>query len=466
MGADSTITNVTLGRRPEPSATTSEYLVVAVLADDLDAPSSRHRLADIDEVRFGRGPRAAQRRRDGELEVLEIRIPDGRMSTQHGKLIRTPAGWLLDDPQSKNGAVVAGVVTRRQLIADRVVFELGHTFFLLRHAPLETAAPNDATEDELAALAPALATFDGALADRFAALARIAPSEVSILLHGETGTGKEVIANAVHALSRRPGTLVAVNCGALPANLVEAELFGYRKGAFTGAIGERVGLVRSADNGTLFLDEIGELPLPAQATLLRVLQEREVTPVGSDRPVKVDVRLCAATHRDLEALVEAGAFRRDLYARLFGFTLVLPPLRDRIVDLAMIARRLVRAQNTPHPIKLAPATVRALFAYAWPLNIRELEKVLATAIALSPNGVLEPAHLPEAMLAPPRPRTEPPRPAPQAHADDDQLRQSVVQALTLHRGNVNAAARTLNTRRTQLYRWMRRFGIDADAFRG
>src|SRR5262249_46291911 len=156
--------------------------------------------------------------------------------------------------------------------------------------------------------------------------------DVCVMLQGETGTGKEVVAQALHALSGRSGAMVAVNCGALPPTLVEAELFGAKRGSYTGAIADRVGYVRRAGGGPLFLDEIGELPMTSQAAFLRVLQEKEVVPVGGDRPIKVDVRLCSATLQDLESLVDKGTLRRDLYARLYGFTLVLPPLRDRLVD--------------------------------------------------------------------------------------------------------------------------------------
>src|SRR5262249_24863423 len=156
------------------------------------------------------------------------------------------------------------------------------------------------SDDDLKVGAPALMTFDGALVERYATLERVAPTEVSVLLQGETGTGKELVARALHQLSGRGGAFMPVNCGALPRSLREAELFGHRKGAFTGAVGERLGLVRSADGGTLFLDEVGELPASSQAAFLRVLQQREVVPVGVDHPVKVDIRLCAATLRDLE----------------------------------------------------------------------------------------------------------------------------------------------------------------------
>jgi DNA-binding NtrC family response regulator len=291
-----------------------------------------------------------------------------------------------------------------------------------------------------------------------------------VLLQGETGTGKELVARAVHELSGRSGAFVAVNCGALPPNLIEAELFGHRRGAFTGAVGERLGLVRAADGGTLFLDEVGELPATSQAAFLRVLQEREVVPVGVDHPVKVDVRLCAATLRDLEVLVATGQFRRDLYARLFGLTIELPALRRRRCDLGLLARHLLGLVPGGAELRFAPAALRAMLRHDWLLNIRELEKVLTTAAALATDGVIEIAHLPEPMR---RGRAEPPpaAPAPEpvtpaaARTSDDELHEQLVGLLTLHQGNVLAVSKALQTRRTQVYRWLRRFGIQAEAFR-
>jgi transcriptional regulator of acetoin/glycerol metabolism len=482
VAQDSTITSVAVGLGPERGAAPAgrPQLVLVAISDEPGAPSSRHLLDDIDEVRFGRGERSATR----SDRALELRIPDRRMSSNHGKLVRRPAGWSLVDPESKNGAVVDGMVTRGAAIADGAVIELGHTFFVFRIAAVEADAALDVDDGGLHAGVPVLRTFDGALAERFATLARVARTPVSVLLQGETGTGKELVARALHALSGRGGALVAVNCGALPASLIEAELFGYRRGAFTGAVGERVGLVRSADDGTLFLDEVGELPAASQAAFLRVLQEREVVPVGADQPVKVDVRLCSATLRDLEVLVATGQFRRDLYARLFGLTIELVPLRARRVDLGLLVRTLLATVPGGAQLRIAPGALRAMLRYAWPLNIRELEKVLTTAAALAPEGVIETAHLPEALRREPPAARSPAGPSGAAPADDavplglerggggggggggdDALRAQLISVLTVHEGNVVAAAKALGTRRTQVYRWIRRFGIEVEAFR-
>jgi sigma-54 dependent transcriptional regulator, acetoin dehydrogenase operon transcriptional activator AcoR len=509
VGQDLTITtSVAVGRGPDEDVVPDArpQLVLVANSDDPRAASSRHLLGDIDEVRFGRGDRSVQRLIAGERRVLELRMPDRRMSGSHGRLVRGPSGWMLDDPESKNGAVVDGTVTRRSAIGDGSVIELGHTFFVFRHAAVEQGAASDVRDDQLRSGAPTLATFDGALAERYATLERVAPTRVSVLLKGETGTGKERVARAVHELSGRRGAFVAVNCGALPPSLVEAELFGHRRGAFTGAVSERLGLVRSADGGTLFLDEVGELPAASQAAFLRVLQEHEVVPVGVDHPIKVDIRLCAASLRDLEALVSSGRFRRDLYARLFGLTIELPPLRQRRVDLGLLTRRMLAAIPGGAEVRFAPVALRAMLRHDWPLNIRELEKVLTTAVALATEGVIEAAHLPQRLR--PGARGEEggvggggrdavggggPGDRGEARADDGaggpdrrngaggvpaqavlpatgrrsdaELREQLVGLLTLHQGNVQAVSKALNTRRTQVYRWLERFGIEVESFR-
>ncbi|HSS00171.1 MAG TPA: FHA domain-containing protein, partial [Kofleriaceae bacterium] len=276
MEHDSTLTIRSHEQGSVPARRVQPYLVVLAISDDPRAPSSRHLLADIDEVRFGRGMRSAVRTVLDGKRVLELHVPDSRMSSAHGRLHRGPVSWMLDDPTSKNGSVVNGEITRRTIVADGALLELGHTFLLFCEQPIEPDAPDDAIDNALGVPHPALATFVGPLAEGFAALIRLATTPVSIVLRGETGTGKEVVARALHALSQRAGSFIAVNCGALPASLVEAELFGHRRGAFTGAVGERLGLVRSAEGGTLFLDEIGELPPASQTAFLRVLQEREV----------------------------------------------------------------------------------------------------------------------------------------------------------------------------------------------
>jgi transcriptional regulator with GAF, ATPase, and Fis domain len=272
---------------------------------------------------------------------------------------------------------------------------------------------------------------------------------------------------------------VAVNCGAIPDTLVESELFGHKKGAFSGAAEDRVGLVRSAHGGTLFLDEVGDLPLGSQAALLRVLQEKEVMPVGASRPVPVDTRVVAATHRDLDDMVERGEFRQDLFARLAGFTAELPPLRDRREDLGLLFGSLLArhvGEVGEHP-GIDPVAARALYRYPWPRNVRELDSALATALVLAAGKTLTLEHLPGEIRAAldARPAQPPPAPVSPAatsgggeiglSAEDRALRDELVSHLRHHAGNVSAVARAMGKDRKQIQRWVKRFGLTPESFR-
>lgn len=225
--------------------------------------------------------------------------------------------------------------------------------------------------------------------DIYAKLHKVAPTNATVLILGETGTGKELAANALHIESPRKGKpLISVNCAAIPETLIESELFGYEKGAFTGAASTRDGLVAAADGGTLFLDEIGELPLEAQARLLRVLQEGEVRPIGSVESRKVNVRLVAATHRDLAKLAREGKFREDLFYRINVVQIKLPPLRDRGKDILTLAETFVKRFCTEmlrQPLTLTPEAIQAITTYSWPGNIRELENAMQRSVILCEN---------------------------------------------------------------------------------
>ncbi|MCA9624104.1 MAG: sigma 54-interacting transcriptional regulator, partial [Myxococcales bacterium] len=225
----------------------------------------------------------------------------------------------------------------------------------------------------------------------------------TVLITGESGTGKERTARLLHELSdRRDGPFCVINCGALPENLMESELFGHEKGAFTGASSDAIGMFRQAHGGSLLLDEIGELPATLQVKLLRVLQERKVRPVGSAKEVDVDVRLIAATNRDVEAAVEAGEFRTDLYYRLNVIRIVLPPLRERPRDIRRLAEKMVHrfAEEFDKPIHgLTAPALRALERHDFPGNIRELENIIERAVALSSGGDIDLTDLPEAVAA-------------------------------------------------------------------
>ncbi len=228
----------------------------------------------------------------------------------------------------------------------------------------------------------------------FKRIRKVAPTDTTVLIMGESGTGKELVARAVHEQSeRRDGPIITVNCAAIPETLIETELFGHEKGAFTGAVTARRGMVEAADGGTLFFDEVGELPLPAQARLLRVLQDGEIRRVGAPQSSRVDVRLIAATHRDLDQLVQDGRFRDDLYFRLRVMEIRLPPLRERGDDLIELADHLLeKTCKRLHRsgLLLAPDTVSAMSAYAWPGNVRELENAIERAVILCESNTITP----------------------------------------------------------------------------
>jgi DNA-binding NtrC family response regulator len=448
-------------------------LIVVLACDRPASGSSRHALGELDEVVLGR---ATVRRTSRRARRLELGLPDPRMSSVHARLVRDLTRWVVEDAGSKNGVIVNGTRRRRAVLDDGDLLELGHTVCLFRAAGGRAGDPLDCEHASLAPPAPGLATFVPCLAAAFDDLAVVARTDAAILLHGETGTGKELVARAIHQLAGRSGAFVAINCGALPEGLVESELFGYRRGAFSGATQDRLGLIRGAHGGTLFLDEIGDLAPASQATLLRVLQEREVCPVGAGEPIAVDLRVVAATHHDLEALIAQGRFRRDLYARLAAFTLRLPPLRARTEDLGLlIAELLARGPDHAAPARFTSEAALALLRYAWPSNIRELAACLVVAAALARGDAIRLEHLPEAVRgAPPAageqavpPPGESPSgpPAVPPPRDADPRRAELLALLHQHGGNVSAVARAAGRSRVQVHRWLRRFGLAASRFR-
>jgi formate hydrogenlyase transcriptional activator len=285
----------------------------------------------------------------------------------------------------------------------------------------------------------------------------VAPTNATILITGETGTGKEVIARAIHELSpRRSRNLVKINCAAMPAGLLESELFGHERGAFTGAFNSHVGRFALADRGTLFLDEIGDMPLELQPKLLRVLQEREFEPVGSTRTTKVDVRIVAATNRDLWQMVRDGEFREDLYYRLNIFPIALPPLRERKRDIPELVKYFVEdfSASMDKIIDTIPdATMRSIVSHSWPGNIRELQNYVARGVILAADGVFEPAELERYESAP----AEISNPT-----LEDKVRQEILaacQRANWKLGGPRGAAARLGLKRTTLFYKMKRLGI-------
>jgi DNA-binding NtrC family response regulator len=411
-----------------------------VLAGGKPGGAARWSLTGIDRVEVGRGTARAATRTGRDLR---IDVPDPYMSASHLRFERERAHWVALDAGSRNGILVDGVRQERSIVTGHDVVEAGRSFFQLRSDERAGATEQLASDG-------ALTTLDPELAAQFDDLRQIATSVVPVIVGGPTGTGKERVAQAVHALSRRTGTLVPVNCGALPATLVESELFGHKKGAFSGAIADSPGLVVASSGGTLFLDEIGDLPAAAQAALLRVLEAHEVRAIGATTAVRVDLRIIAASHRDLHTMSEREQFREDLLARLAGFELELPTLAERRVDLgAMLAEIAPRAT-------FAAATIRAMLAYAWPRNIRELVRAIERARALVGDGEITPAHLPEeianAKLG--APAVEP-----------DARRDELVALLEKHHGNVSRVASDLGRVRQQVQRWLKRYGLDPARYR-
>ncbi len=301
---------------------------------------------------------------------------------------------------------------------------------------------------------------DPAVVETVTKAARFAPTTLPVLLLAETGTGKELLARGVHAASpRRAGPFVALNCGAFPDGLVEAELFGTADGAFTGARrGGRAGRVQQANGGTLFLDEVAELPVRVQASLLRFLEDGTFFAVGGDAPVTVDVRLVCATCRDLPAMVADGRFREDLFYRIRGATLSLPPVRERRDVRGLVGallEQLARTQRLPQVPPVSDAAWAQLLAHSWPGNVRELKHALHHALVLQ-DGVIEPRHLPDLSV----PGAGPARRLPAASSLADVEGDAVRAALAAAGGNVSAAARSLGIARSSLYRKAKRYGID------
>lgn len=457
----------TLSHEDRASAKGRRLRPVLIVVFEADRPRARPLRIDLTEVTslaIGRGPARAVER-DGT--TLRLQLPDGWMSGRHAQIGKVLGEHIFEDLGSRNGSFYEGAKCTRLKLQPGDRFECGHTFFAFDHC--EADAPLDLDMDIAPPGTAGTETIDWRFADQLELLDRAAGSAISIILGGESGTGKELMARAIHQRSQRSGPIVAVNCGALPPNLVEGELFGHRKGAFSGANEDRPGLVRSADRGTLFLDEIGDLPLAAQAAFLRVLEDRSVVPIGTSRPVPVDLRLVSATHRDLSVLVAEGKFRADLLARLAGFRMTLPSLRERRVDLGLLISSILRTLlgDTRPGFRFSLEAARAIVAHDWPLNVRELDRALRTGIALS-GDTLELAHIePSLFKLPAGSRMTPTamKAVAEPAADDDVLRARLVECLVQHKGNISAVARELGKARMQIQRWCKRFALDPESYR-
>jgi transcriptional regulator with PAS, ATPase and Fis domain len=405
------------------------------------------------------GRRAAEETRPG---VHALVLADGVLSGQHARLARAAGGYELEDLGSKNGTWLDNA-----RLGERTKLRDGALLFFGNHAAIFRLASSielEAMKNELVSPLGPVATVSPALAVACDRLRRLAASEGELLIVGETGVGKEVYARAVHGASGRKGRFMAINCAAIPRELVESELFGYRQGAHSTAHSAKPGLIEEAEGGTLFLDEIGEMTGEAQIKLLRFLQDRELTPLGATRPRRIDVRIIAATNRTAGLAGGAGkgpaGLRDDIVARLGAAPIHLPPLRNRVEDLGALVAHFLRA--TPGVTFEQPA-FRALTLHGWPLNVRELEKIVTTAAVLSagakPIGLRDlPEPIARAIESTPAVgarRASGPSPTP---AQLEEL-------LRRYEGNVADVSRELGKHRAAVWRWIKKFGIGPQKFR-
>lgn len=299
--------------------------------------------------------------------------------------------------------------------------------------------------------------------------ARMAATDATVLISGETGTGKELVAKAIHMRSnRRDRPFMTINCGAIPRELLESELFGHVKGSFTGALTHKQGKVEMADGGTLLLDEIGEMPMELQVRILRLIQEREIEKIGAPKPTKVDVRIIAATHRDLAAMVKQGTFREDLYYRLLVVPIKLPSLRERSADIEELVQHFFRKNRIKHgrsDLTMQPEVLQHFLEYTWPGNVRELENAIERMVLLAKGGELTLADLPDSIRRPQSNASLPVSVPDQGMSLQAFERQLILQALKKCGGNQTQAARHLGiSRRTLAYR-LERFGVHGEALK-
>ena len=407
----------------------------------------------------------------GAQEGNHFRLTDSTVSRRHAEISRTRDGIVLRDLGSTNGTFVGAVRIREVYLGENRLFRLGKTEIAFT------------LKDEVIDIVPAKETrFEGlvgqsvALREVFSVLERVARTELTVLISGETGTGKELVSRALHQRSQRKnGPFIVFDCGAVPGNLVESELFGHERGAFTGAVASRAGVFEQAHGGTIFIDELGELPLELQPALLRVLEQREVRRVGDRRVRSVDVRVVAATNRNLEEMVREGRFREDLYYRLNVVEVVLPPLRDRLEDLALLIEHLIRSAPFEHSVRGVTEDVIRLFqSYHWPGNIRELKNAVMRCLPFCDGDLIDLQALPDSLREAGDPSASQPPPSSSAlqipgidlsmREAKDQLiaafeRKYLEDLLERCDGNVSKAARSAGVDRKTITRLLKRHGI-------
>jgi DNA-binding NtrC family response regulator len=408
-----------------------------------------------------------------EAGAVDLLLKAPAVSRVHAELVREGRSFVVRDLGSRNGVIVNGRKLQQAELEPLDELRIGDAIFKFvedsaaEYARFRIDGALPAGQTRRAQKPSALAggyQIDAIIAE----IERVAATPLSVIVRGPSGTGKEVIASELHRLSGRRGKLAAINCTALPQNLIESELFGYKRGAFSGADRDKPGLIRHADGGTLLLDEIGDMPPDAQAKLLRVLQAREVLPLGATTPEPVDVRVVAATHRDLERLQREGKFREDLFARLNEYAVELPALHERKEDVYLLTRTFL-ARHGGAEKEPSFAFMTGLLNYDFPYNVRELEACIKRALALADGKSLEPEVLPEAVQeamtdygsSEGRRSQPPPDEDAQGAPDEPALRE----LLNRHQGNVAAVGRELGKARMQIHRWMKRYAIDIADYR-
>jgi sigma-54 dependent transcriptional regulator, acetoin dehydrogenase operon transcriptional activator AcoR len=393
-----------------------------------------------------------------------LALSDSEISRRHAVIERAGDAWTIADQGSRNGTFVDGVRAERAILRHGTVVRVGRT--LLVHAEAEVRG-----DERLSAPVDSLVVGDSiGMLRVHAEIGMVARHALPVLVLGETGVGKELVAEEIHRRSRREGAFVPVNCAAIAAELAESELFGHVAGAFTGASKQADGLFVAAHGGTLFLDEIGELPADLQPKLLRALAKGEVRAVGSAVARAVDVRVVAATLRDLDDAVRADRFRADLLNRLAGWRVEVPPLRERRDDVIAIAAAFVSKLRGP---ALSADAAEALLLHDWPGNVRELERVIAAAVVRATDSRADELglpHLPPAMVLRLGARaTTPPIAAPPsaliAPSGAVPTREELCAVLERMGGNIARVAEHFRKERQQIYRWAKRYDIDLDAYR-
>lgn len=406
----------------------------------------------------------------------DVVLTDRAVSRRHAEIRMTPNGLLLRDLGSTNGTFINDVRITEAYIPADAECRLGYSTLLIRQRTEErkVAVPR---QDHLGELVGS----SERMRELYGLIRAVAPTPTTVHLHGESGSGKELVARTLHTFSGRPGPFMVFDASVADAEMVRNDLFGHIRGAFTGATGSRDGAFRQAHTGTLFIDEIGELPLDLQPRLLRVLETREVTPIGSDKSTRVDVRVITATHRDLGAMVHSGAFRADLFYRLSVVPVELPALRDIREDIPLIAQHLCKQLQLND--RISAAAMEALQNYAWPGNVRELRNVLERAAVMCPDRDIHPDHLrlpktatalspapaPSTTAAPAAPTPAPAEPAslPKSGSDarahlKEMERQMIVEAMERNRGNKAAVARELGIPLSTLKRRIKEYQIQDD----